>query len=145
MLSKRFFDINASLIGILLLSPIVALAAMVIKLDSVGPVFYRGLRIGRWGKPFYIFKFRTMVQDADKIGGASTPDDDPRVTKVGHFLRKYKLDEIPQLINVFLGEMSLVGPRPQVPWAVERYTKEELSVLYNSPRHHGHRFSAVSG
>jgi lipopolysaccharide/colanic/teichoic acid biosynthesis glycosyltransferase len=104
-----------------------------VKIDSPGPVFYRGLRVGRHGKSFRIFKFRTMVEDAEKLGGASTPEDDPRVTRMGRFLRKYKLDELPQILNVISGEMSLVGPRPQVPWAVEMYTQEERTILNVRP------------
>jgi lipopolysaccharide/colanic/teichoic acid biosynthesis glycosyltransferase len=96
-------------------------------------VFYRGLRMGRRGRSFRIFKFRTMVEDAEKLGGASTPEDDPRVTQVGRLLRRYKLDELPQILNVITGEMSLVGPRPQVPWAVELYTHEERAVLNARP------------
>ena len=86
--------------------------AVLIKWDSTGPVYYRAPRVGRRRKLFTMYKFRTMVTDADKRGGSSTPDDDPRITRVGHFLRRYKLDELPQLINVLTGDMSLVGPRP---------------------------------
>jgi len=100
-----------------------------VKLDSKGPVFYKGLRIGRWGKPFWIYKFRTMVPGADKIGGPSTAADDPRLTKVGKFLRKYQLDELPQLINVLKGEMSFVGPRPEVPQYIELLSKEEKEKI----------------
>src|SRR6266480_3714118 len=111
---KRLFDVLSSTMGLLVLAPVLAAAALVIKLESRGPVFYRGLRAGRYGKPFQIFKFRTMVMDADKIGGPSSSADDPRITRVGGFLRRYKLDELPQLLNVLTGEMSLVGPRPEV-------------------------------
>lgn len=100
-----------------------------IKLDSEGPVFYRGERVGKDGKPFRIFKFRTMVKDAEKMGGPSTSADDPRLTKFGKFLRKYKLDELPQLINVLKGEMSLVGPRPEVPSEVETYNEETKKII----------------
>ena len=100
-----------------------------VKLDSKGPVFYKGLRIGRWGKPFWIYKFRTMVPGADKIGGPSTAADDPRLTKVGKFLKKYQLDELPQLINVLKGEMSFVGPRPEVPQYIELLSKEEKEKI----------------
>src|SRR6266849_9707039 len=109
---KRSFDLILSLLGLIILTPLLAALALRIKLDSPGPVFYRGVRAGRFGKPFRIFKFRTMVVNADKIGGSSTAEDDPRVTRTGRFLRKYKLDELPQLFNVLAGEMSLVGPRP---------------------------------
>jgi len=119
---KRLFDITACLVALPFLLPFFAITAITIKLDSSGPVFYRGLRTGLGGRPFRIFKFRTMGIDAEKIGGPSTALNDPRLTKFGRFLRKYKIDELPQIINVLEGEMSLVGPRPQV----EKYTK-----LYN--------------
>jgi len=130
---KRLFDILASGAGLLLLSPFLITVAVLVKLDSPGPVFYRGLRAGRWGRPFRIFKFRTMTEDAEKTGAASTPEDDRRVTRLGRFLRRYKLDELPQLLNVLAGQMSLVGPRPQVLWAVERYTESEKIVLSLRP------------
>jgi lipopolysaccharide/colanic/teichoic acid biosynthesis glycosyltransferase len=130
---KRFLDVLASVLGLILLSPFFALCAIVIKLDSRGPVFYRGVRIGRFGKPFRIFKFRTMVPDAENVGASSTPEDDARVTVIGRLLRRNKLDELPQLLNVLVGEMSLVGPRPQVPWAVELYSHEEKAVLEIRP------------
>lgn len=129
MMLKRIFDILFSLTDIVLLSPVFLIVLFLIKKEDGGPVFYRGLRIGRLGKPFRIYKFRTMVVNADKMGGSSTADDDPRVTKIGKFLRKYKLDELPQLINVLRGEMSFVGPRPQVPWAVMLYNDEERRLL----------------
>jgi len=103
--------------------------AILIKKEDGGPIFYQGFRVGRYGRPFRILKFRTMVVDAEKLGGSSTPDDDPRITKIGKFLRKHKMDELPQLINVLKGEMSLVGPRPQVPWAVRFYSNEEKEIL----------------
>ena len=112
--SKRVFDIALSAFGILVASPLLAAIAVWIKLDSPGPVIYRGARVGRGGRMFKMLKFRTLVLNADKIGGSSTPDDDPRITRVGKILRKYKLDELPQLFNVFWGDMSFVGPRPQV-------------------------------
>ena len=130
---KRAFDFLISLLGLLVLSPVLSILALLVKLSSPGPVFYRGVRVGRYGKPFRILKFRTMVVDAERIGGSSTPEDDPRITTVGRFLRKYKLDELPQLINVFKGDMSFVGPRPQVPWAVELYTEEEKALLSVRP------------
>jgi lipopolysaccharide/colanic/teichoic acid biosynthesis glycosyltransferase len=126
---KRIFDFGCSLLGFIGLSPLFLAIAAAIRLDSPGPVFYRGLRVGCFGKPFRIIKFRTMVEDAERDGASSTPGDDARVTKVGRFLRKYKLDELPQLLNVITGDMSLVGPRPQVPWAVDLYTEEEKAVL----------------
>ena len=130
---KRAFDLVASALGILILSPLLLFISAWIKLDSKGPVFYRGTRVGRFGKSFRIFKYRTMVMNADKIGGSSTPDDDPRLTRIGKLLRRYKLDELPQLLNVVTGEMSLVGPRPQVQWAVDLYTPEEREVLTVRP------------
>ena len=130
---KRLLDIVFSLLGLLLLLPLFVALAILVKRQSPGEVLYRGLRIGQFGKPFRIFKFRTMVQNAETLGASSTPEDDPRVTRVGRFLRKYKMDELPQLLNVIRGEMSLVGPRPQLPWAVERYSPEEKAVLSVRP------------
>lgn len=98
-----------------------------------GPVFYRGVRVGRNGKLFRIYKFRTMVVNAEKIGGSSTADDDPRITRIGKFIRKHKLDELPQLINVLKGEMSFVGPRPEVQHYVNMYTAEEKAMLSVKP------------
>jgi lipopolysaccharide/colanic/teichoic acid biosynthesis glycosyltransferase len=130
---KRLFDFVASLLGSLFLLPVLSLIALAIKLDSAGPVFYRGVRAGFLGKPIRIFKFRTMVLNADKIGGPSTSDDDPRITRIGKFLRKCKLDELPQLLNVVKGEMSLVGPRPEVQQYVELFTAEERAILTVRP------------
>lgn len=109
-----------------------AIAALIKKEDG-GPIFYRGIRTGRYGKPFRVFKFRTMVVDAEKLGASSTSDDDERVTKIGKFLRKYKLDELPQLINVLVGDMSLVGPRPEVKKFTDLYTEEERAILNVRP------------
>ncbi len=128
-MSKRIFDILLAAVGVLFLSPVLAAIAIAIKIGSRGPVLYRGKRVGRGGKPFEMLKFRTMVVDAEKIGGSSTPDDDPRITRIGKVLRRSKLDELPQLFNVLQGEMSFVGPRPQVQWAVEKYSPEERRVL----------------
>jgi len=130
---KRLFDIVASSIGLVLFSPLLAAIAVWIKLDSPGPVFYRGKRAGRGGKPFYIFKFRSMVTDAEKIGGPSTSDDDPRVTRSGRFIRRFKLDELSQLINVLLGQMSLVGPRPEIVEKVEELQGEYRKILELRP------------
>jgi lipopolysaccharide/colanic/teichoic acid biosynthesis glycosyltransferase len=130
---KRVFDISFSLVGLIMLSPLFFLIAYLIKREDGGPVFYRGVRIGQFGKPFRIYKFRTMVVDAEKIGGPSTADDDPRITKIGKFIRKYKLDELPQLINVLKGEMSIVGPRPEVPFYVNMFTEEEKKILSVKP------------
>ena len=132
-LSKRVFDTTCAAVGLVVLSPVLAVLAVLIKLDSRGPVLYRAPRVGRGGVVFRMAKFRTMVERADQIGGSSTPDNDPRITRVGRFLRKYKLDELPQLINVLKGEMSFVGPRPQVQWAVDLYTPQERGVLSVPP------------
>ena len=128
-MTKRLFDVVSSLVGLLVLSPVMLVIAILMKQSSPGPVLYAGTRIGRFGKPFRLFKFRTMVVNADKIGGPSTADDDPRVTRVGRVLRRYKLDEIPQLINVLKGEMSFVGPRPEVASEVEMYSPEQRRLL----------------
>lgn len=126
---KRLFDFVFSLIGVIIFLPLFVVIGLLIKLDSQGPVFYRGVRVGRFGKNFRIYKFRTMVQNAEKLGGSSTPDDDPRLTQIGKFLRNYKLDEAPQLFNVLKGDMSFVGPRPQVPEDVALYTEQEKALL----------------
>jgi len=130
---KRAFDFLSSLIGLILISPILVTIAILIKKEDGGPVFYRGVRVGRFGKTFRIFKFRTMVINAEKLGGPSTADDDPRITKVGKLIRKFKLDELPQLINVLKGEMSVVGPRPEVQMYVDMFTEEEKAILSVRP------------
>ena len=130
---KRLCDIIFSLVGLIITAPFLLALILAIRLGSQGPAFYRGLRVGKNGKNFKIFKFRTMVINADKIGGPSTSDDDPRITKVGHFIRKYKLDELAQLMNVLKGEMSIVGPRPEVPQEVDLYTVEEKRLLEVRP------------
>ncbi len=130
---KRTFDFLSSLVGLILVSPVLVTIAILIKREDGGPVFYRGVRVGRFGKTFRIFKFRTMVVDAEKKGGPSTADDDPRITKVGKFIRKFKLDELPQLINVLKGEMSIVGPRPEVQMYVDMFTEEEKAILSVRP------------
>jgi lipopolysaccharide/colanic/teichoic acid biosynthesis glycosyltransferase len=124
---KRLFDLAASIVALIVLSPFFALIALAIKFTSSGPVFYRGERIGRDGVPFRIVKFRTMRVDAG--GPAITRADDARVTPVGRFLRRTKLDELPQLVNVVRGEMSIVGPRPEAPEFVRLYTDDERRVL----------------
>ncbi|WP_287667948.1 sugar transferase [Bacteroides sp.] len=126
---KRFFDIIASGCGLLVLSPIFFIMAIWIKLDSKGPVFYRQMRVGRHNKDFRIFKFRSMRVGADKGSLVTIGGRDPRITRSGYFIRKYKLDEFPQLINVFKGEMSLVGPRPEVRHYVDYWTSEQMHVL----------------
>jgi len=130
---KRLFDIVFSLFGLISLTPFFLAITIFIKKEDGGSAFYRGERIGWYGNAFKIFKFRTMVDGAEKHGASSTADDDPRITKVGKFLRRYKIDELPQLINVLKGEMSFVGPRPQVQWAVDLYTSEERQILTVRP------------
>jgi lipopolysaccharide/colanic/teichoic acid biosynthesis glycosyltransferase len=130
---KRIFDLIISFFGLAIVSPLLVAIALMIKEEDGGPVFYRGVRVGLNGKLYRIFKLRTMVVDAETMGGSSTPDDDPRITIIGKTLRKYKLDELPQFINVLRGEMSLVGPRPQVPWAVALYNDEEKLLLSVRP------------
>lgn len=131
---KRLFDFTASLLGLLAISPVLILVAIWVKLDSSGPVFYRAERMGWNGRRFRIFKFRSMVVNADALGGPSTSDSDPRVTRSGRTIRKLKLDELSQLINVLLGDMSLVGPRPQVAAYVEaNYTEDEKAVFRVRP------------
>ena len=126
---KRLFDITASGLGLLVLSPLFLILAVWIKLDSPGPVFYRQVRVGRGNKDFRLFKFRSMRVGSDKKGLITVGGHDPRVTRSGYYIRKYKLDELPQLINVFIGDMSLVGPRPEVRKYVDLYTPEQLRVL----------------
>ncbi len=130
---KRLFDIIFSLLGLILFSPVLLGLTFLIKEEDGGSVFYRGVRVGRRNKPFRIFKFRTMVVNAEKIGGPSTADDDPRITRTGKFIRKYKLDELPQLINVLKGEMSFVGPRPEVKYYVDMFSEEERAILTVRP------------
>ena len=126
---KRLFDIVASGLGLLVLSPLFILVAIWIKLDSKGPVFFRQVRVGRYNKDFRIFKFRSMRVGSDKGSLVTIGGRDPRVTRSGYFIRKYKIDELPQLINVFIGDMSLVGPRPEVRHYVNYWTPEQMHVL----------------
>jgi lipopolysaccharide/colanic/teichoic acid biosynthesis glycosyltransferase len=126
---KRIFDILASGFGLLVLSPIFLIMAIWIKLDSNGPVFYRQVRVGRHNKDFRIFKFRSMRVGSDKGSLVTIGGHDPRITRSGYFIRKFKLDELPQLINVFVGDMSLVGPRPEVRHYVDYWTEEQMHVL----------------
>lgn len=130
---KRSFDILASGIGLVCLSPLFLLLAVWIKMDSVGPVFYKQIRVGKNNKDFYLFKFRSMRVGSDKKGLITVGGHDSRVTKSGYYIRKYKLDELPQLINVVIGDMSLVGPRPEVRKYVDMYTEEQLQVLEVRP------------
>lgn len=125
----RLFDIVMSFFPLIILSLFFIIIAILIKLTSKGPVFYRQVRVTRYNKDFRIFKFRTMVQDADKNGSLVTTKNDSRITIVGKFLRKTKLDELPQLINVFLGQMTIVGTRPEVRKYVDKYSKEMLATL----------------
>ena len=129
----RFFDFVLSLVGLVILAPIFIVLAVWIKIDSVGSVFYKQIRVGQNGKDFGLFKFRSMVVDADKKGLITVGGKDPRITRSGYFIRKYKLDELPQLINVLVGDMSLVGPRPEVRKYVELYDDEQNKVLSVKP------------
>lgn len=130
---KRTFDIVVSLVCLCLCLPLFLLVMVIIKVESWGPVFYRGRRSGLHGRPFMMLKFRTMVEDAEKKGGHSTSLDDPRLTRIGRALRKFKLDELPQFINVLKGDMSIVGPRPQVEYYTSLYVGEEKTILNVKP------------
>lgn len=129
MLIKRIFDLLVSLLGIIVLTPLFIVVAIAIKFDSVGPVFFRQDRVGQYGHLFRIFKFRTMNISSDYHGSQITVGDDPRITVIGYLLRKYKIDELPQLIDVFLGRMSLVGPRPEVPMYVDLYPQDIKKIV----------------
>ena len=133
LFAKRAMDIVVSAAALCVLWPVLLLIALAIVVDDPGPVFYRQVRVGRGGKPFHIFKFRTMVVDADKKGLSITVGRDSRITRVGAFLRKTKLDELAQLLNVLAGQMSFVGPRPEVPRYVELYTPYQRQVLLVRP------------
>lgn len=126
---KRFFDIVASLLGLIVLSPLLLVVAIWVKMDSEGPVFFRQVRVGRYNKDFRIFKFRSMRVGSDKGSQVTIGGRDPRVTRSGYFIRKFKIDELPQLINVLVGDMSLVGPRPEVRHYVDYWTPEQMRVL----------------
>ena len=130
---KRLFDLLLSSVGLVLLSPVILVLALLIKLHDRGPVFYRGERVGRGGTIFRIYKFRSMVVNAEKTGVSSTTKEDPRVTPIGRFLRKTKLDELPQLLNVFSGQMSIVGPRPEVKKFTDLYDDKEKVLLELRP------------
>lgn len=133
MAKKRIFDVICSVLLLLLLSPFMLILAAAIKLDSPGPVFYRQVRVGRYGHDFKIYKFRTMVQDAEKIGPPLTTGQDPRITHIGLLIRRLRLDEFSQLLNVLDGSMSLVGPRPEVRRYVEQYEPEYMATLLVRP------------
>jgi Sugar transferases involved in lipopolysaccharide synthesis len=130
---KRTLDACCSAIGLIVLLPFIAAVAIAVRLSSPGPAIYRGPRVGLNGVPFYIFKFRTMFENADRVGGSCTADDDARITKVGRWLRKTKIDELPQLFNVLLGDMALVGPRPELEQFTSTYSARERQVLTVKP------------
>lgn len=130
---KRVFDIFFSFIGLMLLLPFLIIIAVLISLDSKGGVFYKQIRVGKDEKDFSLFKFRSMKTGADKKGLLTVGGNDARITKIGYFIRKYKLDELPQLINVFVGDMSLVGPRPEVRKYISLYSDEQKTVLNIKP------------
>jgi len=130
---KRIFDFITSLCGLVVLSPMFIVVAVLIKKEDGGSVFFRQIRVGQNGKLFKIYKFRTMVENAERLGAQVTKGDDPRITKIGKVLRKYKLDEFPQLINVLKGEMSLVGPRPEVPKYVRFFEEDYREILKVKP------------
>lgn len=132
-LIKRAIDLSLALIGIAVLWPILLLCGFAIKISSPGPIMYLGKRTGRFGKPFKIFKFRTMQVDAELVGGSTTGEKDPRITAIGWYLRKYKLDELPQIFNVLAGDMSFVGPRPEVEEYTNQYSSEEQQILEVRP------------
>jgi lipopolysaccharide/colanic/teichoic acid biosynthesis glycosyltransferase len=131
--AKRIVDVCIAMIGIVLLSPFLILIAIAVRLSSPGPIIYRQERIGLHGRPFRILKFRSMVVDADRLAGNVSPVGDTRVTRVGAFLRRCYLDELPQLFNVLKGDMSLVGPRPETPEFVARYSSDEARILTVRP------------
>ncbi|ELR99052.1 sugar transferase [Gloeocapsa sp. PCC 73106] len=133
MIGKRLFDLVSSSLGLIVVSPLLSIIAIWIKIDSPGPIIFQQTRVGKGGKEFKIYKFRTMFVNAETLGKSITVGNDFRITKAGKLLRKYKLDELPQLVNVFKGEMSLVGPRPEVPRYVAFYTSEQRQVLKIRP------------
>lgn len=130
---KRLFDLIMSLIGFIILLPLIIVLSVIIVIDSRGGVFFRGVRVGKDGKVFRIFKFRSMLPECEGKGKWNVGDNDDRITKVGHFLRKSKLDELPQLLNVIKGDMSLVGPRPELQYYVDMYTEVEKPILDEKP------------
>ena len=130
---KRSMDIVLSLMGLIICLPFFFLIAFIIKVESRGPIIYRGVRTGKGGHNFIMYKFRTMIENAEITGGYVTAKNDERITTFGSFLRRYKLDELPQLINVLLGTMSLVGPRPEVEFYTKKYSQEEQIILSVKP------------
>ena len=130
---KRIFDVIMSVVGLTVLSPLLLVTSLLIMLDSPGGVFFRGVRVGQYGKDFRIFKFRSMRPDSEGRGKWNVGDNDDRITRIGHFLRKSKLDELPQLINVLAGDMSFVGPRPELRYYIDMYTEKEKPILDLKP------------
>lgn len=130
---KRVLDATFAAAGLIVFAPVLTFLAIGVRLSSPGPVLYRGIRVGLNGKLFLVLKFRTMVIKAESLGGSCTSDDDPRITRVGRWMRKYKLDELPQLLNVLVGDMSFVGPRPEVQQYVDMFTEEEKQILSVRP------------
>ena len=133
MLSKRIFDLFFVIPGLIVLAPVLLIIALIIKFKDGGDVMFKQVRVGLHGENFEVLKFRTMVLNAEKLGNKVTTGDDPRITPIGHILRKYKIDELPQLINVLKGEMSLVGPRPEVPEYVEFYPDDVRDIVLSVP------------
>lgn len=131
--ARRILDLLLAIPAAILLLPVFVILAGLIKLDSSGPVFFLQERVGMGGRPFRIFKFRTMITDAERFGTQITVGRDPRITRIGHFLRQYRFDELPQLFNVLKGEMSIVGPRPEVPRYVALYTDDQRQILVYRP------------
>ena len=131
MFAKRLFDLVFVIPGLIILSPVFLVVGFLIKSKDGGSIFFKQTRVGKEGKHFKVLKFRTMVVDAEKLGAKVTTGNDPRITPVGAFLRKYKLDELPQLLNVLIGNMSLVGPRPEVPEYVEFYPQETKDIIFS--------------
>lgn len=132
-MAKRLFDIVFALGGLLVFSPLWAIASRAVSREDPGPVIYKGTRVGKGGHEFKMWKFRTMVQNADRIGGPSTASDDPRLLKCSHWIRRYKIDELPNLVNVLKGDMSIVGPRPEVKFYTDMYSPEERRILSVRP------------
>jgi len=131
--SKRVFDLTFAILGLMLLLPLLILCVLLVCFQSPGPIFYRAKRVGRGGRVFEMYKFRTMVVNADSLGASLTAYEDSRITRVGRFLRRTKLDEIPQLFNVIKGDMSIIGPRPEAPVYVQYYTEDQKRVLQVRP------------
>jgi len=130
---KRIFDVFFSFFGLIVTSPVIIIVSLIIWFYDFGPVFYLAPRVGKNGKLFKMLKFRSMVINADKIGASSTTKSDKRITPIGRFVRKYKIDEIPQLFNVFIGQMSIVGPRPEVKYFTDLFTEDEKAILSVKP------------